>query len=248
MLRLFAVAAVAAVTSALLAPVRAAEIELNPPYGSPLYLAPSVFAPDLAVGEPLGPRVVVVLHGFGSAVPNGTYKRMRELLGDTHTVIGVNYEWFEVARTRDQLDALAAGWLEGRDVTVVGTSLGGWWADWFANRIGARAVLSNPVTDPAAHMLKYADVEYESVRRARSYRFTAEEVARYGTLEVVRDAGVPMLVVLTEDDDRIDHRKALGLYDGRPNTTLRVYETGGHTINYRKHPARDVVRAFVLGE
>ncbi len=232
----------------LLGAARGAEIDLNPPYGSALYLAPSVFAPDLAAGEPLGPRVVVVLHGFGSAVPNGTYKRLRELLGGTHTVIGVNYEWFEVERTRDQLDALAAGWLAGRDVTVVGTSLGGWWADWLANRIGARAILSNPVTDPAEHMMKYAGRAYESARRARTYRFTGAEIARYAALAVEPDPGVPVLVVLTEDDDRVDHRKALALYGGRANATVRVWPTGGHTVDFRSHPAREVVRAFVLGE
>ncbi len=231
----------------LLAPLRSGAVELNPPYGAPVYLAPSVFAPDLAAGRPLGDKLIVVLHGFGSAVPNGTYKRVREIFADTHTVIGVNYNWFDVAGTRDQLDALAAGLFSGRDVTVVGTSLGGWWADWLANRTGARGVLSNPVTDPASHMLKYAGVAYESVRRARTYRFTAEDVGRYGAL-AVEPRAVPLLVVLTEDDDRVDHRKALALFGSRPGAEIAVYPTGGHTVDYRKHPAREVLRAFVLGE
>lgn len=108
------------------------------------------------------------------------------------------------------------------------------------------AILSNPLTDPRRHLLKYAGVAYHSLRRDRTFRFEAADMARYATLEVVPDA-VPMLVLLTEDDPLVDHRKALDVFGARENATLRVFATGGHTIDLRTHPAREVVRAFVAG-
>ena len=58
---------------------------------------------------------------------------------------------------------------------------------------------------------------------------------------------MPTLLVLTKDDDRLDPISIKSLAQD-PNTTAILYETGGHTINLKKHPARDAIAAWVRGE
>ena len=101
-----------------------AQVSLNPPYGDPLYEAFTVFSPDAAKGDAMLGDVIVVFHGFMSAVPNGTYKRVRRAFRKTHTVIGINYDPLDIERTLAFLDAVATHWLKGRRTVVFGTSIG----------------------------------------------------------------------------------------------------------------------------
>jgi hypothetical protein len=91
-------------------------------------------------------NVILMLHGFASAMPNRTYKVLNRAFGATHTVVGFNYDYVDVAANRAELQELYDRFLEGRNLIVVGTSLGGFWANYFANHVGARgAILINPV-------------------------------------------------------------------------------------------------------
>ncbi len=86
-------------------PASAGKVNLNPEHGDPLYQAWSILSPDVADGEAYGDKVVVVFHGFRSALPNGAYKRMRKFFKDSHTVVGVNYHYFEIEDTKRRLEA-----------------------------------------------------------------------------------------------------------------------------------------------
>lgn len=224
---------------------RAEAGDLNPEWGSAAYQPFSIFRPD---GPELGPRVVVVFHGFRSAVPNGTFKRLHGFFAGTHSVVGVNYDYFDIDGTIAGLEAFAAE-LAGSDVTVIGTSLGGFWADWFASRIGAaRAVLVNPVTAPADVLAKYVGQRVESERRGIFLIPTAAEVARYGEVAFAPDPAVAVLTIVALDDDPATARATAAIYGSRAGARVLVYETGGHTLDLRVHPAGEAIRSFVLGE
>lgn len=233
----------------LAAPAHAGKVNLNPEWGEAPYQAPSLFIPDTIEGKPVNDRVLVVFHGFKSAVPNGTFKRIYKLFRDTHTVIGVNYNYFELDDTQSRLDALHAEMLQGREVVVLGTSLGGFWADWFGNRIEAKQiVLLNPSTDPATSLKKYIGKTVESERRAKSFTVTAEDVAKYASMTVQPSDVSAVLLILTADDDRQVMTSTIPHFLGRGRLTLEIFPDGGHTINLKKHPARGVIRNYVMGE
>jgi pimeloyl-ACP methyl ester carboxylesterase len=110
-------------------------------------------------------NVILMLHGFASAMPNRTYKVLNRAFGATHTVVGFNYDYVDVAANRAELQELYDRFLEGRNLIVVGTSLGGFWANYFANHVGARgAILINPVVDPQ-ELMRVMQGEHYSERR-----------------------------------------------------------------------------------
>lgn len=223
-----------------------AQVDLNPPYGDPAYEAYTVFSPDAPGPEAALDDIMVVFHGFTSAVPNGTYKRVRKAFRKTHTVIGVNYDPLDVERTLDFLDAVEEKWLKGRSTTVFGTSLGAFWANAFGSRIGARKiVLLNPVTEPARQLSEYVGQQATNERRAQSFLVEAAALERYASLNGRERNGLSRLVVLSADDDELDFREALNVFAGGQSTTVVVYPDGGHTLNLRKHPARAFIVDFV---
>ena len=232
-----------------IASAEGAKVNLNPPYGSADYFPPAIFTPDLDAGAEMKDRVVVVFHGFRSALPNGTFKRIRTLMFDTHSVIGVNYEYFDIEGTKALLAKLDRDYLAGREVAVVGTSLGGYWANWFGHHVEAqKIVLLNPVSNPAIFLRKYINLVVPSQRRDISFLVTAEEVARYGEIPIERSPKPETLLIVTEDDPRIDYRETLEAFGDAPGVKTLVYPEGGHTINLKKHPAREVIGAFLMPE
>ena len=219
---------------------------LNPPYGDPLFKAFTVFSPDAPDPDAMREDVIVVFHGFRSAVPNGTYKRVRTAFQKTHTVIGVNYDPVDIERTLAFLDDVGEKWLKGRRTVVLGTSIGALWANVFGHRIGAqKIVMLNPVTEPARQLSKYVGKQAMNERRAQPFLVEAAALERYASLNTSEPNGISRLVVLSADDDVLDFRDTLDVFAGKQKTTIIVYPNGGHTLDLRKHPARAFIVEFV---
>ena len=234
----------AVVLAVLAGPLNPASAQnLNPEYGSAVYQPFSIFAPGVRAGAELGPRVVVVFHGFRSAVPNGTFKRIFRALDPDITVVGVNYDYFDVVGTARALDRFAKDKLAGRRVAVLGTSLGGFWADWFGRHIGAQQiVMINPVPKPWIRLQKYVGQTVESTRRATAFTVSALEVAVY---RAVPDPGTPSGRTLLIVTDGEPHANAIEAhFAGRRGLTVSHYE-GKHSINLKKHPARAEILAVL---
>ena len=137
-----------------------AQVNLNPPYGSVDYKPYSVFSADKSYVVNKKNDVIVVFHGFKSAIPNGTFKIIRKSFLQSHLVIGINYDPLNVGGTLEFLNNVHEEWLTGRNVTVLGTSAGAYWANLFGHRIGAqKIILLNPVTDPVRQLGKYIGLE-----------------------------------------------------------------------------------------
>ncbi len=223
--------------------------KLNPEYGDPVFRPWSVFSPDVEDPKDYRDDVVVVLHGFRSALPNGTYKRLRKAFKKTHTTIGVNYDYFAPEKTMAFFEEVRRTHLQDRRVTVIGTSLGGFWALYAGEKLGAEKIVAlNPVSAPERFLMKYVGTTQKSSRRDISFKVTASDVRSYGPHPLENRMPVPTLLILAEDDDRLDPLSIKSFLAQDPNTTVILYETGGHTINLKKHPARDAIAAWVRGE
>ncbi len=189
--------------------------------------------------------VIVALHGFLSAMPNYNYYRLDEAFGAEHTVVGFNYDYLDVARNLAEFDAFYEGFLRGRDVVVIGTSLGGFWADYFANRIGARGlIMVNPVADPAARATKHLGAHY-SKKRDKTVVVTEQTVADYAALEPAADAGIERLLLLCKDDDVLDFREAERRYGALAGTRTVYFDEGGHSLDLARPDVMPVIRAYI---
>lgn len=104
--------------------------------------------------------------------------------------------------------------------TLVGSSLGGYYSTWLAERYGCRAVLLNPAIDPARGLRPYVGHQrfYHS---AGSFLF----LERY--LDELRDLDVPVItfaeryfLIAAKGDDLIDWRDMVARYGGARQLVL----------------------------
>lgn len=113
-------------------------------------------------------------------------------------------------------------------VTLVGSSLGGYYATWLAEKYGLRAVLINPAVRPY-ELLRPALGLNRNLYTGEEYQLTEEHLRQLQALEV---PGITRperyLLVVGDRDEVLDYRQALEKYRGAGQI---VVEGGDHGLS-----------------
>lgn len=113
-------------------------------------------------------------------------------------------------------------------LTVIGSSLGGFYATWLAERLGCRAVLLNPAVRPDRDLSRHLGVQpvYHS---DETIEMRAEFIAGFAALRVNRIT-LPdrYLLIAAKGDEVLDWREMVAHYPGAHH---RVLEGGDHGLS-----------------
>ncbi|MHB1427440.1 MAG: YqiA/YcfP family alpha/beta fold hydrolase [Rhodocyclaceae bacterium] len=118
-------------------------------------------------------------------------------------------------------DAIIAKVGAGRTaVTLAGSSLGGFYATWLAERHGLRAVLINPAVVAAIELECYLGPQ-TWLYSGEPFEFTRRHIDELRALEVPRLADPARYWLLAEEgDETLDYRQAVARYAGAKQTVL----------------------------
>jgi len=102
-------------------------------------------------------------------------------------------------------------------LTLIGSSLGGYYATWLAERYaaaGVRAVLINPTTGPAADLRPYLGVQ-RNLYTGAEYVLTEEHLRQFLALKVERITRPERYYLMVQTGDEVlDYRLAVAHYAG----------------------------------
>jgi predicted esterase YcpF (UPF0227 family) len=103
--------------------------------------------------------MILYLHGFRSS-PQSSKAR---LLGERMRALGLEEQYLcpQLPASPRQAIALAQSLMTRfptEDINLVGSSLGGYYANWLAERTGCRAVLLNPAVKPPLDLAEHVGV------------------------------------------------------------------------------------------
>jgi predicted esterase YcpF (UPF0227 family) len=99
-------------------------------------------------------------------------------------------------------------------LTLVGSSLGGFYATFLAERYGAKAVLINPAIRPAKSLASYLGPQRNPVS-GETYELTREHFAELEALNVIRVTEPQRYFLLVQSgDELLDWREAVAFYGG----------------------------------
>ncbi len=125
-------------------------------------------------------------------------------------------------RAADQLQTLINA--ASPPVYLMGSSLGGYWATWLAQRHGLRAVLINPAVRPWQFMPDFLEVDLKGYHTDDSYRLEARHVEQIKTYDVPAISHPENFWLLVQTgDETLDYRQAVAHYRGAKQTV----EPGG---------------------
>jgi predicted esterase YcpF (UPF0227 family) len=168
-------------------------------------------------------RLILYLHGFTS----GPQSRKVQLLAARMAQRGCADRLIcpqlpaSPAAAIALADAIIAKVGAGRTaVTLAGSSLGGFYATWLAERHGLRAVLINPAVVAAIELERYLGPQ-TWLYSGEPFEFTRRHIDELRALEVPRLADPARYWLLAEEgDETLDYRQAVARYAGAKQTVL----------------------------
>lgn len=123
----------------------------------------------------------------------------------------------------------------GKDVCFVGSSLGGFYATYLAERLGGRAVLINPALDPHIGLRAYLGPQ-RNLHTGEPYELTEAHLQEWEKLYVPRITPQRYLLLVETGDEVLDYRRAVERYAGADQV---VIPGGDHSLqSFPRHLPR----------
>ena len=172
--------------------------------------------------------IVLYFHGYGSSPLTDKVSDLKKSFADVRAP--------QVPLLFQEAQSLLCAYVESlmcekRDLLIVGTSLGGYWAGMIGAKYNIPSVLVNPAIDPAKSLSQFNDPKLTDTELAKFVKITKSSSAR--------------IVLLAEDDDVIPPHEAATLFDG--NAKVQRYPDGGHRFQCPERIA-DAVRYLMQYE
>jgi uncharacterized protein len=154
------------------------------------------------------------------------------VLGDyvRNVVSGIDYRVPQMhdrpARAIDQAADACRG-VPTQDLTLVGSSLGGFYATVLAERLGCRAALLNPAVRPHTHFHRYLGAQ-KNLHTGEEFVLTQEHVDQLQAMQPAAITRPQRYWLFVETGDEVlDYREAVDFYRGALH---RVVRGGDHTL------------------
>ena len=169
---------------------------------------------------------ILYLHGFCSSPESWKAK----VLGEAMRARGLADRFFcpALSPVPNEAIAQAEAMIEARDdeLTLVGSSLGGFYATWLAEKYDLHAVLINPAVKAPVSLEKYLGTQ-TNLHTHESFEFTLEHVAQLRALEVPEITPSRYLLMVETGDEVLDYREAVARYAG---CSQCVFPGGDHSF------------------
>jgi len=163
--------------------------------------------------------MILYLHGFRSS-PQSWKAR---LFGEAMAARGLADSFHCPALSHDpalamsQAEAILAE--HAGPFTVVGSSLGGYYATWLAEKHGLKAALINPAVVAPLSLEAYVGPQ-TSLYGDEAFEFTHAHIAALRKMEVPRITPERYWLLVEEGDEVLDYRLAVSRYAGCRQTVL----------------------------
>jgi predicted esterase YcpF (UPF0227 family) len=168
--------------------------------------------------------MIIYLHGFNSSPQS----HKAQLMGAYMAGRGLASLFACPALPPLASDALAEieRRLPGKNVCFIGSSLGGFYATYLAEKHAARAVLINPAIEPHLGLRAYIGRQ-KNLHTGEPYELTEAHVRQWEALYVPRITPSRYLLLVETADEVLDYREAVRRYAGAEQ---RVIQGGDHSL------------------
>ena len=165
-------------------------------------------------------RTLVYLHGFRSSPQSAKAQLLVRRVAALPASIRPRLHVPDLGSEPADAMAQVTAWIEreverpAAELTLVGSSLGGYFATWLAERYDARAVMINPAIRPYDDLVKYLGTQV-SLYSGESFEVVEEHFAELRDLRVARISRPERYFLLVRTGDEVlDFREAVAFYAG----------------------------------
>lgn len=126
-------------------------------------------------------------------------------------------------------------------VYLMGSSLGGFWATWLAEKYDLRAILINPAVRPQDFMPAYLEVDLKSYHTDDSYRLHSRHIDEIIAADITVSRKSNYWLLVQTGDETLDYRQAVHKYAGCKQT---IEEGGDHAFQGFERYLQDCIEFF----
>lgn len=190
--------------------------------------------------------MIVYLHGFRSS-PH-SFKAV--LLGQMLEQAGRAQQYLSPQLPASPQQAIAlvlklVADVPAHELTLVGSSLGGYYATWLAERLGCRAVLLNPAVKPPRDLAKYVGVS-TVYQTGEPFEFKPGYMEELQALKVARISRPERyFLIAATGDEVLDWREMTAFYTG---ARQQIIEGSDHGLSDFASHARAVLAFCDAGQ
>ena len=168
--------------------------------------------------------MIVYLHGFNSSPRSHKAQLLARYMGER----GRSADYACPALPPLAADAVQVveTLIAGKSACLVGSSLGGFYATYLAEKHGGRAVLINPAIDPHVGLRAYLGPQ-RNLHSGEPYELTEAHLEQWRSLYPERVTPQRYLLIVETGDQVLDYRKAVRRYAGARQV---VIEGGDHSL------------------
>jgi predicted esterase YcpF (UPF0227 family) len=173
---------------------------------------------------------LLYLHGFRSSPQSAKARQVQARVAERHPQV----TWWcpqlppSPAQAMREVAQGIARWPRQR-MAVVGSSLGGFYATWVAQRTGCKAVLLNPAVDPARDLARHVGEQTSWHDPQQRFDF---EPGFIGELQALQCGALPTpanyFAVIAKGDEVLDWREMAARYRG---ARIELLEAGDHALS-----------------
>ena len=170
---------------------------------------------------------IVYLHGFNSAPQSHKAQVMQRYMIERG--LGARFVCPKLPHSPDDAIALVEREIAqhaNEGVTLVGSSLGGFYATHLAEKHGLRAALLNPAVRPGRDLESYLGMQ-RNLYTGEEYELTREHVSAWRRLDVAVVHPERYLLIVETGDEVLDYREAVARYAGARQV---IVPGGDHTL------------------
>jgi predicted esterase YcpF (UPF0227 family) len=171
--------------------------------------------------------VIIYLHGLNSSPQSGKAQHLKQHLDERGR--GAEFVCPQLPHRPDLALTVVEAEMAQRPqekITLVGSSLGGFYATWLAEKHNLRAVLINPAVDPHVGLRAYLGPQ-QAFHGGERYELTEEHLRQWKELFVMRVHPERYLLLVETGDEVLDYRAAVRKYKGAKQV---VVQGGDHSL------------------
>lgn len=171
-------------------------------------------------------NTLIYLHGFNSDPAS----HKAQVLGREMAARGLGASFRCPKLPYTPADAIAIAEAEiahatGR-ITLVGSSLGGFYATWLAEKHDVNAVLLNPAVRPQQRLERYLGPQ-KNIFSGEAYELTHEHIEQWRAIDIEPARPQRFLLIVETGDEVLDYHFAVQKYAGAEQI---VVEGGDHSV------------------
>jgi predicted esterase YcpF (UPF0227 family) len=173
------------------------------------------------------PAMILYIHGFNSSPASTKARQLQSRLD----ALGRGAEFGCPALPDRPAHAVASIEREmakagGAPITLVGSSLGGYYSTWLAEKHGVRAVLVNPAITPHEGLRAYLGPQ-KNLYTGEPYELTEQHLQELRALWIERPTRPERYyLMVTTGDEVLDYREAVAKYAGAKQLVIQGSDHG----------------------